>query len=159
MPLLARRLIIALISLLLPLQTSLASARAVSMAAANTKTLTVTMRAIAVEGKPPAIVQSEPAPSARHDEHAGHAHHLSDRAAVLATPSLAIKAPAHPASHQQSGNACDSVAKCCFTGAAAPPTMWLQSASAVAARVIFTPSSDPLSVFVPDGPERPPRCL
>lgn len=149
-----RLLLIALLGLLLPLQGSLAYARSVAMMTGNANAhmpasadLTQGAHFADHPAEHPldhqAVQQTDhslPAPPAGFSSHA-HQH----------------AATAHQVAHKKIGNACDSCAKCCLTGAAAPPMLWSAAAGMTATRVVFFPSSAPLSCFIPDGPERPPR--
>lgn len=149
-----RLVIVALLSLAVPLQVSFAYARAVGMTAGK-----ATLGATARVGMSVAVI-SAAKPKDALAEHASSAEHHHHYRSLSAEPGkLAMKATGHPASHLTSGNACDSSAKCCLAGAAAPPLIWPQSADVVASRVHFSASSDTSSCFIPDGPERPPRCL
>ena len=141
-----RIIIVALISLALPLQASLVYARAVGMATGNTT------------GMAAAIVKTAQREDARVG-HASHAEHHQHHNSSLEAGKQVLQAAGHQASHPQPGNPCDSCAKCCLAGAAAPPLIWPQAADVVAARVLFSASSDTSSCFIPDGLERPPRCL
>lgn len=142
-----RVVIVGLLTLLLPLQASLAYARALAMTTGN---------AAGMMAKPLASSRvSVTIPP--------HAHHsgADEDPAVRAKPT-SLSAGHHDSHHQsaaKSGNACDNCAKCCLAGAVAPPLIWPQSAIIVAARAVYASTSDTLSCFIPDGPERPPRCL
>ncbi len=147
MPFLPRIVIVASLSLLLPIQASLAYARAVGMTAGSAMSMKATV--VATVSLPEQASHAE-----QHDHH----HNLDAGTAVLAHPVTKVKAASPHASHSQSGNACDNCAKCCLAGAVAPPLIWPQAANVIAARVIFSPTSETPSCFIPDGPERPPRC-
>lgn len=145
-----RFVIVALLSLLLPLQTSLAYARAVGM---------MTVRAATATPERPALAQS-PVATTEQGSHADHHHPRNQHADQGAKkPGHFVKAAGHPASHSPSGNACDTCAKCCLTGAAAPPLIWPQAAGIAATRALFIATSDTPSCFIADAPERPPRFL
>lgn len=150
-----RRLIVVLLSLVLPLQASLAYARAVSMVACKPVGIAKVMEA----GTNRVVVtQAQHAgASTEHASHAEHHHPLRNPASAATEP--VIKAAKPHAPHGSTANACDNCAKCCLAGAAAPPLIWPHTAEMVAASVLFSSTSDDLSCFVPDGPERPPRCL
>jgi hypothetical protein len=146
MSFLARVVIVVLLSLSLPLQGSLAYARAVSMTGGQALGSAAVTKGIS-------------SLSAAAPEHAPHDEHHQHRNRTTGEPELTAKTADAHAAHQQSGNACDNCAKCCLAGAAAPPLIWPQAASIVAARVLFSPTPETPSCFIPDGPERPPRCL
>lgn len=150
-----RMLIVVLLSLALPLQASLAYARAVSMAACRPAGVakgmeTDTKRAVVTEAQHADDSQEQ----ASHAEH----HHSARNPASSATEPV-IKNTNHHAPHASSAKTCDNCAKCCLAGAAAPPLIWPHTAQMVVASVLFSSISDKLSCFVPDGPERPPRCF
>lgn len=159
---LVRIVIVALLSLAVPLQASLAYARAISMTNGTTDGMTTSKvrgSATAIEGMAVAVVHAAlPADTqAEQASPAEHHHRLRGEPAEMGKP--AIQAAGHHVAHPKSGNACDNCAKCCLAGAAAPPLIWPQTADVVAARVLFAESSDIASCFIPDGPERPPRRL
>ena len=150
---LVRIVIIALLSVAVPLQASVSYARVVGMATGNAAGSTTPGAGVAA-----AVInagQSGDTLAARASS-AEHHHHLRNLPAQAGKQ--AVKAAGHHASHPP-GNACDNCAKCCLAGAAAPPLIWPQAADVIAARVLFSASSDTSSCFIPDGPERPPRCL
>ena len=142
MPRLAHLAIIALLSLLLPLQTSIAYARAVGM--------TTGKAGLTASSVQPDATMPDSLPSA------GHHHSDNAHAGNVAHP---LKTEVEHSSQQKSGNGCDSGAKCCLAGAAAPPMIWSQMARIASGRAPFSSPSYALSCFIPDGPERPPRCL
>ncbi len=145
-------IIVVFLSVLLPLQASLTHARALGMAIGKSMIV-----ATSVTDRIPLTSEWEKQPSYgdHHDHHRG-AHSGGD---MSSKPLPSTKSPGHHTSHQQSASACDSCAKCCLAGAAAPPMIGSQAPSAAAVRVTFSPASDTPSCFIPDGPERPPRCL
>ena len=149
---LVRIVIIALLSVAVPLQASVSYARAVGMAtgnAASSKTAGAGVAAAVINAGQSGDTLAAHASSTEH-------HHLRNLPAQAGKQ--AVKAAGHHAFHPP-GNACDNCAKCCLAGAAAPPLIWPQAADVIAARVLFSASSDTSSCFIPDGPERPPRCL
>ena len=148
-----RWFIVALLSLLLPLQGALANARAVGMMA-NGMAAGGHAQSIPVAGKSGAASLE----SAIVDAHAGHHQpHASAAGASLLTGETK---PAHHADKgHRSGGVCDNFGKCCLAGAAAPPLLFPQTAGVAATRIAFTPSTDNVSCFIPDAPDRPPRNL
>ena len=151
----ARALMVVLLSLLLPLQASLAYARAVGMLACKSSD-TATGREAGANRM--IVTQAQHADTLL--EHASHAeHHHSLRHPASAVKEPVIKTVNHHASHASPTSACDNCAKCCLTGAAAPPLIWPHTTDMVAASVLYSSTSDNPSCFFPDGPERPPRCL
>ncbi len=153
-------MLIALLVLLLPLQGALASTRAVAMLS---KGGAGSLLSVSAKATTAPVVQPEIALA-----HAGHfpaAHHptgAADHAGALpATTDVSHAAHAADSGQgdtpQRSGKGCDSVAKCCLAGAAAPPMRLPLTASVMATRVAFAAASDTLSCFVPDAPDRPPR--
>ena len=141
---LPRLLIVALLSLLLPLQGTLAYARSIAMA-----------------GKMMSEQSAAPAMTAT-SAHSHHGHHADSSSGMAVAASshqdaqAVIKAPvAQP--HKHASNACDNCAKCCLAGAAAPPSVNLSSVDVSPARIVYTRACASLSGFIPDGPERPPR--
>lgn len=155
---LPRLIIVALLSLLVPLQGSLAYARSVSMAGKMMDAQPAAAQPFAVQPFAPAIAVS--AADAHHAHHGGHAGHGNNATAAHAghhqQAHPAAKAPAVQP-HKHASNACDTCAKCCLAGAAAPPSVNLQSPDAAPMRIVFIRASASLSGFIPDGPERPPR--
>lgn len=150
-----RGLMVVLLSLLLPLQASLAYARAVSMIACKS-----TATATGKEAGANRMIVTKAQHADALLEHASHAEHdHSPRNPASALNESVIKTVNHHASHAPSTSACDNCAKCCLTGAAAPPLIWPHASDMVAASVLFSFTSDNPSCFFPDGPERPPRCL
>ena len=150
-----RLLLIALLSLLLPLQGSLAYARSVAMMTGNANAQALPANANSAED---AQVADYPAEHPL-DHQAVHQtdHSLAAPPTGFASHAHQHAVAVHHVAHKKIGNACYSCAKCCLTGAAAPPVLWSAAADLTAARVVFFPSSAPLSCFIPDGPERPPR--
>jgi hypothetical protein len=98
-------MMVAMLSLLLPLQTSLAYARAVSMMTGKAGLMATRVQ--------PAATLPESSSSAGH-HHTADAHAGNAASAFEAEPEAA---PEH-SSHKKSGNACDSCAKCCLTSTA-----------------------------------------
>ena len=147
---LPRLIIVALLSLLLPLQGTLAYARSVSMAG-KMMHVQPNMQVMATSAA------GRHAHLALHGDHAEHANNAANtHAGHHQHMPPAIKAPAVQL-HKHASNACDTCAKCCLAGAAAPPSVNLQSPDAAPVRIVFTRISASLSGFIPDGPERPPR--
>jgi len=141
-------ILILLLGLLLPMQSSLAYARSLAM-------LTVPQLGLVIEqasvNKMPPVTEhhaqhhsSQNVEAAMTDESSSEQHLASDT----------VK-PCHsdgPTSTQ--GHDC---AKCCLMGAIAPPPCNVNSQCQVTARHALITSSDSLSGFIPDGLERPPR--
>ena len=141
-------ILILLLGLLLPMQSSLAYARSLAM-------LTVPQLGLVIEqasvNKMPPVTEhhahhhsSQNVEAAMADESSSEHHHVSD-----------TFKPCHsdgPTSTQ--GHDC---AKCCLMGAIAPPPCNVHSQCQVTARHALITSSDSLSGFIPDGLERPPR--
>jgi hypothetical protein len=143
-----RAIFLVLLGLLLPAQSSLAYARSLVM-------LTLpqpepVMALISVIEAPTVVQQHQHHHSSQHvdaemdDESFSDYHHVSDT----------VK-PCH--SDAPSGKQGHDCAKCCLMGAAAPPPCAVHNQSLLVARRIFVTSSDPLSGFIPDALERPPR--
>lgn len=148
-----RAILLLLLGLLLPMQSSLAYARSLAMLTATQST------------PPPELVI---APVSVNEmplvtEHDAHHHSLQD---VEAGVNIDISSEHHLASdaakpcHSDSstGNTNHDCAKCCLMGAAAPPSAAVYTQSLVMARSVFNTSSDSLSGYIPDGLERPPRA-
>lgn len=150
-----RMLIVVLLSSALPLQASLAYARAVSLLACKPTTVATAMK---TDSEGMIVAQTQHA-----DASVGHAlqadHHHSPHHLASATMEAVSKTANHHGSHASLANACDSCAKCCLTGAAAPPLVWPGALGMLAASKRFSLTSDKPSCFIPDGPERPPRYL
>jgi hypothetical protein len=140
-------LILLLVGLLLPLQSSLMYARSLTML------MPLSAPAISPMKTLPAVHQHV---QHQADHHLAH-DHTSEITAELSTNhhvNERIK-PCH--SDQQTGKTSHDCAKCCLIGAAAPPPNSLSSQNLTMTRSIFITPSYFHSGFIPDGPERPPR--
>ena len=137
----ARFLMVVLLSLLLPVQGALAYARSVAMTG---KQLSETVTEISSQRSLPSMELA----------HAGHHH---DAHAAKPGGSAPVERASGHAPGKHASNACDNCAKCCLTGAAAPPSVNPPSMSPDMVRTVSAASSARLSGFIPDGPERPPR--
>jgi hypothetical protein len=67
------------------------------------------------------------------------------------------KAPAKSTPHSQAS--CTDCAKCCLTGATAPPPTAVQASSVSFVLSAFKPVSIEVAVHIPEKPERPPRAF
>ena len=144
LPLLRRTAILLLLGLLLPLQSTLAYARSFAMLAPVSPILAV-------------MPVSEIG--------AAHLHHAHQHSA-----SVAVQEPLEQAHHisaaakschsnAKNSSACDDCEKCCLMGAAAPPPCGESTHNLSSARFFRIAIFHPLSGFIPDGPERPPRLF
>ncbi len=140
-----RAILLLLMGLLLPLQSSLAYARSLAMltppqteSAAVLISAKIMTTAVHHHASTDADVVMEHESSSEH-------HHVTN----------AVK-PCH--SEASAGNQNHDCAKCCLIGAAAPPSSVVHTQSLVMARQVFITTSDSLSGFIPDGLERPPRA-
>lgn len=169
--LLRRTVILLLLGLLLPLQSSLAYARSIAMLAPVSPILVV-MPLVDMQGAQQHHATHNIAHHTNH--HATHqtkhhsAHHsvhptseavLSDQLSEQSSEqphhtSVAAKSCHSP---EKNRSACHDCAKCCLIGAAAPPSGTMPTQSFASLRRVFTTATHPLSGFIPDGPERPPR--
>jgi len=143
-----RAILLLLLGLLLPAQSSLTYARSLAM-------LTLpqpepVMALISVIEAPTVVQQHQHHHSSQNvdaemvDESFSEQHHVSDT----------VK-PCH--SDVPNGKQGHDCAKCCLMGAAAPPPCAVHNQSLLLARRIFVTSSDLRSGFIPDALERPPR--
>ena len=139
-----RAILLLLMGLLLPLQSSLAYARSLAMltppqteSAAVLISAKIMTTAVHHHASTDAVVME-------HESSSEH-HHVTN----------AVK-PCH--SEASAGNQNHDCAKCCLIGAAAPPSSAVHTQSLVMARQVFITTSDSLSGFIPDGLERPPRA-
>ena len=147
-----RAILLLLLGLLLPMQSSLAYARSLAMLTATQSTpppeLVIALVSV---NEMPLVTEHDAHHHSSQDVEAGmnidissENHHVSDAAK-----------PCH--SDSSTGNTNHDCAKCCLMGAAAPPSAAVQTPSLVMARSDFNTSSDSLSGYIPDGLERPPR--
>ena len=150
-----RTLILLLVGLLLPLQSTLTYARSLTMLTPLSAAAISPMKTL------PAVnqhVQHQEQNLKHHqaDHHLAH-DHTSEITAELSTNHHVNDSfkPCH--SDQQTGKISHDCAKCCLIGAAAPPPSSFSSQSLTMTRSIFITPSYFLSGFIPDGPERPPR--
>jgi hypothetical protein len=67
------------------------------------------------------------------------------------------KAPAKSTPHSQAS--CTDCAKCCLTGATAPPPSAVQASSVSFVLSALKPVSIDVAVHIPEKPERPPRAF
>lgn len=140
-----RAILLLLMGLLLPLQSSLAYARSLAMLAppqtepaAVLMSVKIMTTAVHHHASTDADVVTEHESSSEH-------HHVTN----------AVK-PCH--SEASAGNQNHDCAKCCLIGAAAPPSSAVHTQSLVMARQVFVTTSGSLLGFIPDGLERPPRA-
>jgi hypothetical protein len=132
----ARRTILILLLLMLPVQGAMAASRWICFASAQ---------------------QGAAVASPADHAHAsmGHAHH-QHTVHDFGTDFEAAHGSDAPTSHDASGT-CHLCAACCLTGAAPPPPFVLSGLSP--ANAGFPPVSVPVPHNVADGPERPPRTI
>ena len=151
-PLWRRAILLLLLGLLLPMQSSLAYARSLAMLTApeSTHQSDVVIAPVSVN-EMPLVTEHDAHHHSSQDVEAGvnidisSEHHLASDAAK----------PCH--SDSSTGNTNHDCAKCCLMGAAAPPSAAVHTQSLVMARSDYNTSSDSLSGYIPDGLERPPR--
>ncbi len=141
-----RTVILLLLGLLLPMQSTLAYARSIAML------LPVS-----------SIHVMSPAPAAQETDQHHHSAHLVTASVISEHssaqphhPNVAAKRCHTPA---KNSSACDDCAKCCLIGAAASPSCGLAAQSLETTRVVFMTCTHLLSGFIPDGLERPPRTF
>ena len=67
------------------------------------------------------------------------------------------KAVAKPAPHSKAS--CTDCAKCCMTGAAAPPPAAIQASATAFVRTAFKFVSIQVAFHIPEKPERPPKAF
>jgi hypothetical protein len=149
-----RTVILLLLGLLLPMQSTLAYARSIAMLTPVSSIHVMT-----------------PAPAAQEtDQHHHDYHDTADHSAHLVTATVISEhssvQPHHPNvagkrchTPAKNSSACDDCAKCCLIGAAAPPSCGLTAQTRETTRTVFTTTTHPLSGFIPDGLERPPRTF
>lgn len=149
-------LILVLVGLLLPLQTTVTYARSLSML--------IPLSAAAISPLPTVAIHQHQQHSDQHKPRHHQAHHhlahelTSEIPPVLSTNDDYVNDSAQPChSDQQAGKSSHDCAKCCLIGAAAPPPSSVSSQSLAMTRSVFMTPSCFLSGFIPDGPERPPR--
>ena len=147
-PLWRRAVLLLLLGLLLPMQSSLAFARSLAMLTAPQSEPVIAQ--LSVNEMPP-VTEHDTHHHSSQDVEAGmnvdispEHHHLSD----ASKPCHADAPTSNP------GHDC---AKCCLMGAVAPPSAAVHTQSLVMARSVFISSSYSFSGFIPDGLERPPR--
>ena len=169
--LLRRTVILLLLGLLLPLQSSLAYARSIAMLAPVSPILVV-MPLVDMQGAQQHHVTHNIAHHTNH--HATHQtkHHSAHHSVHPTSAAVVLKQLSEQSSEQphhtsvaakschspeKNSSACHDCAKCCLIGAAAPPSCSMPAQSFASVRSVFTASIHPLSGFIPDGLERPPR--
>ena len=152
-PLWRRAILLLLLGLLLPMQSSLAYARSLAMLTAPQSTYQseLVIALVSVNEMPP-VTEHDAHLHSSQDVEAGmnvdissEHHHVSDAAK-----------PCH--ADAPTGNPGHDCAKCCLIGAIAPPPCNVHSPCQVTARHALITSSDSLSGFIPDGLELPPRA-
>jgi len=151
-PLWRHAILLLLLGLLLPMQSSLAYARSLAMLTAPESTYQseLVIALLPVNEMPP-VTELDAHHHSSQDVEAGvnidissEYHHVSDAAK-----------PCH--ADAPIGNPGHDCAKCCLMGAAAPPSAAVHTQSLVMVRGVFIFSSYSFSGFIPDGLERPPR--
>lgn len=155
-----RAILLMLLGLLLPVQSSLAYARSLAMLTTPQSEPVIVLTSV-IES--PAVVQLHGHPNGHLNHHHDTHHHSSpDVEAAMTHQSSSVHyhvndtaKPCH--SDSSTGNKNHDCAKCCLIGAAAPPPYAVPAQRQVIERSVFITSSDPLSGFIPDGLERPPR--
>ena len=136
-----RHLIILLLCCLLPVQGALAFARSVGMVSHHARSL----QAAAASGD--------------HQHHHQGQHQGQHQAHHLGQPSVDTPAKAHAKSAPHSQASCTDCAKCCLTGATAPPPAAFQASAVSFVLSAFKLVSIEVAVHIPEKPERPPRAL
>ena len=140
--LLRRTAILLLLGLLMPLQSTLAYARSIAMLAPANPIFVVVP-----------VFDTQPA-----DLHHAHQH----------SASVAVEEPLEQSHHlhvaakrchspAKNSSVCFDCAKGCLMGAAAPPPLSEPTRNESSVRFFHIAIFHPLSGFIPDGPERPPR--
>ena len=140
----ARRLIILLLCCLLPLQGALAFVRSVGTISHHTRSLRATTP-----------VPTTDTASGLHAQHQ-HSHHQAHHAGH-GSMYKSGKVPTKSTPHSQAS--CSDCAKCCLTGAAAPPPAVVRANSMAFVLCAFEPVSIDVAVHIPEKPERPPRAF
>ena len=135
----ARHLIILLLCCLLPVQGALAFARSVGMASHHAR----------------ALQAAADTSSGTHQQH----HHGRHQAHHLGHPSADTPARTSVKSIPHSQASCTDCAKCCLTGATAPPPATVQASAVSFVLTAFKPVSIEVAFHIPEKPERPPRAL
>lgn len=140
----ARHLIVLLLCCLLPVQGALAFARSVGMISHHTR---------ALQALAPVIVTNTM--SGAHDQH-HHGHHQAHHAGHLSADT-SVKAVTKSIPHSQAS--CTDCAKCCLTGATAPPPAAVQARAVSFVLGAFKVVSIDMAAHIPEKPERPPRAF
>ena len=137
-------LVTLLLCYLLPVQGALAFAQSVGSVSHHVRPVQATAR----------LTTTHNAPVAHRHHHHGHpqAHH----AAHLSLDPR-DKASTKSMSHSQA--TCADCAKCCLTGATAPPPVAAQLSAIPFVLTAFQPVSIDLALHIPEKPERPPRVF
>jgi len=140
----ARQLLIVLLCCLLPVQGTLAFAQSVGKVSHHARALQAAALARA----------THKAPLAHHLHHHGHpqAHH-----AGLWSVDKSVKVSTKSIPHSQAS--CTDCAKCCLTGATAPPPAIVQPSAVSFVLSVFQRVSTDLAAHLPEKPERPPRAF
>ena len=139
-----RNLIVFALCCLLPVQGALAFARSVGTVSHHTRSLQATPLVAATDtlsGLPDKY------------QHVHHQAHHTGHGSV----DKSEKSPAKSKPHSQAS--CTDCAKCCLTGAAAPPPAAVQASSIAFVLSAFEPVSIDVAVHIPENPERPPRAF
>ncbi len=139
-----RHLVILLLCCLLPVQGTLAFAQSVGRVSHHARVIQAVALAEA----------NHKAPVAHHLHHHCHpqAHHAAHVSVDGSDKALAKSIP-----HSQAS--CTDCAKCCLTGATAPPAVALQPSAVSFVLNAFQPVFTDLAVHIPEKPERPPRAF
>lgn len=173
--LLRRTVILLLLGLLLPLQSTLAYARSIAMLAPVSPILVV-MPMVDMQGAQQHHATHNNAHNNAHNtthqatQHSTHqsSHHSVRHVSAAVVSDQLSGQPSEQSHHtsvaakschspEKNSSACHDCAKCCLIGAAAPPSCTTPSQSFASVRSVFTAATHPLSGFIPDGLERPPR--
>lgn len=134
-----RRLIILVLCCLLPVQGALAFVRSVGMVSHHARALQAA---------------TDTAAGVHQQHHQGH--HPANHAGH-GSVDKSEKAPAKSTPHSQAS--CTDCAKCCLTGATAPPPSAVQASSISFVLSTLKPVSIDVAVHIPEKPERPPRAF
>jgi len=137
-----RYLIIVLLCCLLPVQGALAFARSVGMVSHHAR-----------------VLQTATDTEARAHQQHHHGHHQAHHARHAGHGSVekSDKAPAKSTPHSQAS--CTDCAKCCLTGATAPPPTVVQASSVSFVLGALKPVLIEVAIHIPEKPERPPRAF